>query len=55
MKNKKVYVYSINNCDFLHIVRTALNDGLKGFINEKILNDGNTISFCQDTATIYYQ
>lgn len=40
-----------------YIVRTALNNGLKGFLNEdeKYLNDGNTISFGQDTATMFYQ
>lgn len=33
------------------------NNGQKGFINEDInfLNEGNTISFGQDTATMYYQ
>lgn len=33
------------------------NNGQKGFINEdpKFLNDGNTISFGQDTATMFYQ
>ncbi|QHI35744.1 Restriction enzyme BgcI subunit beta [Kordia antarctica] len=33
------------------------NNGQKGFINENVefLNDGNTISFGQDTATMYYQ
>ena len=33
------------------------NNGQKGFINEdeSFLNDGNTISFGQDTATMYYQ
>ncbi|MDP8039891.1 MULTISPECIES: restriction endonuclease subunit S [Pasteurellaceae] len=40
-----------------YIVRTALNNGLKGYINEdkQYLNDGNTISFGQDTATMFYQ
>lgn len=40
-----------------YIVRTALNNGLKGFLNEdeKYLNEGNTISFGQDTATMFYQ
>lgn len=40
-----------------YIVRTVLNNGLKGFLNEdeKYLNDGNTISFGQDTATMFYQ
>ena len=33
------------------------NNGQKGYINEdtKYLNDGNTISFGQDTATVFYQ
>ncbi len=33
------------------------SNGQKGFINEdeSFLNDGNTISFGQDTATMYYQ
>ena len=33
------------------------NNGQKGFINEdeNYLNDGNTISFGQDTATMFYQ
>ena len=40
-----------------YIVRTALNNGLKGYIDEDVsyLNDGNTISFGQDTATMFYQ
>ena len=40
-----------------YVVRTALNNGIKGFLNEneKYLNLGNTISFGQDTATIFYQ
>lgn len=40
-----------------YIVRTALNNGMKGYLNEdeKYLNDGNTISFGQDTATMFYQ
>lgn len=47
----------INNGGFPYIVRTALNNGLKGFIDEDdiYLNSGNTISFGQDTATIFYQ
>lgn len=42
---------------FPYVVRTALNNGIKGFIteNEIYLNDGNTLSFGQDTATIFYQ
>ncbi|MCD7823167.1 MAG: restriction endonuclease subunit S [Oscillospiraceae bacterium] len=40
-----------------YIVRLGTNNGQKGFLNEsdKFLNDGNTISFGQDTATMYYQ
>lgn len=42
---------------FPYVVRMSSNNGHKGFIDEdKIyLNDGNTISFGQDTATMYYQ
>lgn len=40
-----------------YVVRTALNNGIKGFIDEspEFLNNGNTISFGQDTATMFYQ
>ena len=40
-----------------YIVRLGSNNGQKGFINEseRFLNDGNTLSFGQDTATVYYQ
>ena len=40
-----------------YVVRTASNNGIKGFLkeNEKYLNEGNTISFRQDTATMFYQ
>ena len=40
-----------------YVVRTSLNNGIRGFINEdeQYLNDGNTISFGQDTATMFYQ
>lgn len=40
-----------------YIGRTAFNNGMKGYLNEdeKYLNDGNTISFGQDTATMFYQ
>lgn len=39
------------------MARTCENNGIKGFIteDEQFLNDGNTISFGQDTATIFYQ
>ena len=40
-----------------YIVRTSSNNGQKGFIDarEEYLNDGNTIAFGQDTATMFYQ
>ena len=40
-----------------YIVRQGSDNGQKGFIDEDdiFLNDGNTISFGQDTATMYYQ
>ena len=42
---------------FPYVVRQGTNNGQKGYIDEDIqyLNDGNTISFGQDTATMYYQ
>ena len=53
-----------NACDvtilekgYPYVVRTSANNGIRGYINEdpKYLNDGNTISFGQDTATMFYQ
>lgn len=40
-----------------YIVRTSSNNGQKGFIEEdtQYLNEGNTIAFGQDTATMFYQ
>lgn len=40
-----------------YIVRKRSNNGQRGFIDEseKFLNSGNTISFGQDTATMFYQ
>ena len=40
-----------------YIVRQSSDNGQKGFIDEDevYLNNGNTISFGQDTATMYYQ
>ena len=42
---------------FPYIVRMSTNNGQKGFIeeDETYLNEGNTISFGQDTATMFYQ
>ena len=40
-----------------YVVRTALNNGIRGYIeeSEEFLNEWNTISFGQDTATMFYQ
>lgn len=40
-----------------YVVRTSQNNGVRGYIDEdkQYLNEGNTISFGQDTATVYYQ
>ncbi|WP_445659609.1 restriction endonuclease subunit S [Alteromonas mediterranea] len=40
-----------------YVVRMGSNNGQKGFIDEEpcFLNEGNTISFGQDTATMFYQ
>ncbi len=42
---------------FPYVVRMGSDNGQKGFIkeNEQFLNEGNTISFGQDTATMFYQ
>lgn len=47
----------LENGNYPYIVRTAYNNGRRGYINEdeKYLNPENTISFGQDTATMWYQ
>ena len=47
----------IENIGYPYVVRTATNNGIKGCLNEdeEYLNEGNTISFGQDTATMFYQ
>lgn len=47
----------LNEGKYPYIVRTSLNNGIKGYLNEseEFLNDENTISFGQDTATMFYQ
>ncbi|OUD12012.1 restriction endonuclease subunit S [Thioflexithrix psekupsensis] len=47
----------LDNGKFPYVVRIGSNNGQKGFINEdeNFLNEGNTISFGQDTATMFYQ
>ncbi|MEE6041505.1 restriction endonuclease subunit S [Avibacterium paragallinarum] len=47
----------IEDVGYPYVVRTAANNGIKGYLNEDsiYLNEGNTISFGQDTATMFYQ
>jgi hypothetical protein len=47
----------LENGKFPYVVRMGSNNGRRGFINEDeiYLNEGNTISFGQDTATMFYQ
>ena len=54
-RNNKINI--IENGRYPYIVRTSNNNGQRGFIDENpiYLNSGNTISFGQDTATIFYQ
>lgn len=48
---------NISNKGEPYVVRTSVNNGIRGYIDEdkQFLNEGNTISFGQDTATVYYQ
>lgn len=55
---KKYNANSIKlNGEYPYVVRSSLNNGIKGYTTQdvKYLNDANTISFGQDTATIFYQ
>lgn len=47
----------LKNGAYPYVVRMGSNNGQKGFIDENssFLNEGNTISFGQDTATMFYQ
>lgn len=40
-----------------YVARGSINNGIRGYIteDEQYLNDSNTISFGQDTATMFYQ
>lgn len=40
-----------------YVIRSGVNNGIKGYITQdtQYLNEGNTISFGQDTATMFYQ
>ncbi|MGL2343152.1 restriction endonuclease subunit S [Helicobacter pylori] len=54
----KVDIYASKTKDtYPYVVRTSLNNGIRGYLKENtnFLNAGNTISFGQDTATMFYQ
>ncbi|MGT0063040.1 restriction endonuclease subunit S [Helicobacter pylori] len=54
----KVNIYASKTKDtYPYVVRTNLNNGIRGYLKENtnFLNAGNTISFGQDTATMFYQ
>ncbi|MBE2893768.1 restriction endonuclease subunit S [Spirabiliibacterium falconis] len=48
---------TLSETGYPYVVRTSQNNGIKGYLkeNECYLNDGNTISLGQDTATVFYQ
>lgn len=50
-------VIVLENGKYPYVVRMSSNNGQKGYIDEDeiYLNEGNTISFGQDTATMFYQ
>ncbi|MGH1977126.1 restriction endonuclease subunit S [Rothia sp. L_38] len=47
----------LNKSGYPYVVRTSQNNGIKGLLDAPVefLNSGNTLSFGQDTATVYYQ
>ena len=51
-----IYENQISN-SFPYIVRTTQNNGVRGYVveNENNLNDKNTLSFAQDTFSVFYQ
>lgn len=54
----KVNIYASKTKDtYPYVVRTSLNNGIRGYLKENtnFLNAGNTTSFGQDTATMFYQ
>ena len=54
--NLTIYETKSDNT-YPYVVRSSKNNGIRGFIKENInfLNEGNTLSFAQDTFTIFYQ
>lgn len=64
VSSKKIFhannliIYEKNDYNsYPYVVRSSKNNGIRGFIKEdiKFLNQGNTLSFAQDTFTIFYQ
>ena len=53
---QKIYEKPLKNT-FAYVVRTTQNNGIRGYIieNEQYANDENTLSFAQDTFTVFYQ
>ena len=52
----KIFKGQVNN-SFPYVVRTTQNNGIRGYIikDELYLNDENTLSFAQDTFSVFYQ
>lgn len=64
MSSKKIFhAQNVNISDielagtFPYVVRSAVNNGIRGFISEcaDYLNPKDTLSFAQDTFTVFYQ
>ena len=55
-KIKEIYDIEQENT-YPYVVRSAVNNGIRGYINEneKFLNPANTLSFAQDTFSVFYQ
>jgi hypothetical protein len=55
-KVEKIFAEKVSN-SFPYIVRTTQNNGLRGYIieDEIYANDKNTLSFAQDTFSVFYQ
>lgn len=53
---KEIFNKQVSN-SFPYIVRTTQNNGIRGYIidNEIYANDANTLSFAQDTFSVFYQ
>lgn len=52
----KIYEKKIEN-SYPYVVRKTQDNGIRGYIkeSEKYLNDANTLSFAQDTFSVFYQ